>query len=159
MLAVIEGVKPRDQTEVMLAAQMAVVHLATMVFGGRLARSESIMQSEVAQRALCKIARTFAAQLEALKRNRCNCEHKVTVEEVKTNLGIAMPSLQPSSKSNGQYHAKQNGHTPQPRCGARTRSGPGQSGSHRFVGAEGQVPVIGTGPATALHGVDREFSW
>jgi hypothetical protein len=114
MLAVIEGVKPRNQLETMLAAQMAVVHMATMAFGGHLARSETIMQFEGAQRALCKLARTFAAQVEALKRDRCNCEHKVTVEEVKTNPGIATPSLQPSSESNGQYHAKQNGHAPQP---------------------------------------------
>jgi hypothetical protein len=114
MLAVIEGVKPRDQIETMLAAQMAVVHMATMAFGGRLARSESIMHFEVAERALCKLARTFATQVEALKRHRCNCEHKVTVEDVGTNAGIATPSLEPSSKSNGQYHAKQNGHAPQP---------------------------------------------
>jgi hypothetical protein len=114
MLAVIEGVKPRDQIETMLAAQMAVVHMATMAFGGHLARSETIMQFEAAQRALCKLARTFAAQAEALKRDPGNCEHKVTVEEVKTNPGIATPSLQPSSKSNGQYHAEQNGHAPQP---------------------------------------------
>jgi hypothetical protein len=114
MLAVIEGVKPKNQIETMLAAQMAVVHMATMAFGGHLARSGTIMQFEAAQRALCKLARTFAAQVEALKRDRGNCEHKVTVEEVKTNPGIATPSLQPSSKSNGQCHAEQNGHAPQP---------------------------------------------
>jgi hypothetical protein len=114
MLAVIEGVKPRDQIETMLVAQMAVVHLATMAFGGRLAKSESIMEFEIAQLGFCKLARTFAAQVEALKRDRFKCEHRITVEEVKTNPGIATPSPQPSSKSNGQYHAKQNGHAPQP---------------------------------------------
>jgi hypothetical protein len=114
MLAVIQGMKPKNQIETMLAAQMAVVHMATMAFGGHLARSATIMQFEAAQRALCKLARTFAAQVEALKRDRGNCEHKVTVEEVKTNPGIPTPSVQPSSKSNGQYHAEQNGHAPQP---------------------------------------------
>jgi hypothetical protein len=113
MLAVIEGLKPTDQIDTMLVAQMAIVHMATMAFGSRLARSESVIQSDLAQRALCKLARTFAAQVEALKRNRCNCEHRVTVEEVKANAGIATTSRQPSSKSNGQYHAKQNGHAPQ----------------------------------------------
>src|SRR5262249_51544801 len=53
MLATIEGMKPRDQVEAMLAAQMSVVHIATMAFGGYLARSETIMQLEVAQRAFC----------------------------------------------------------------------------------------------------------
>jgi hypothetical protein len=114
MLAVIEGAKPRDQIEVMLVAQMAVLHMATMAFGGRLARSKSIIEFDLAQRALCKLARNFAAQVEAFKRDRCKCEHRVTVEEVKTNPGIPTPSVQPSSKSNGQYHAEQNGHAPQP---------------------------------------------
>jgi hypothetical protein len=35
MLAVVNGVEPKDQVEAMLAAQMAAVHNATMTFGRR----------------------------------------------------------------------------------------------------------------------------
>jgi hypothetical protein len=36
MLSVIKGIEPRDQLDAMLAAQMAVVHVATMTFARRL---------------------------------------------------------------------------------------------------------------------------
>src|SRR5205823_1668389 len=36
MLSIIKGIKPRDQIEAMLAAQMATVHMATMTFARRL---------------------------------------------------------------------------------------------------------------------------
>jgi len=114
MLAVIEGIKPRDQVEAMLAAQMAVVHIATMAFGGRLARSESIMQFEVAQRALCKLAQTFAAQVEVLQRYRCQGEQKVRIEDVQPNARVTTPAPEQPSKSNGQYHGHENGHAPRP---------------------------------------------
>ena len=44
MLSVVKGVQPRDQLEVMLAAQMAAVHMATMTFARRLAHVEDILQ-------------------------------------------------------------------------------------------------------------------
>ncbi len=68
MLAVVKGIEPRDQVEAMLAAQMAAVHNATMTFARRLAHVESIRQQDSAQTASNKLARTFAAQVEALKR-------------------------------------------------------------------------------------------
>jgi hypothetical protein len=54
----------------MLAAQMAVIHTATMTFARRLANVETIEQQDSAERALNKLARTFAMQMEALKRYR-----------------------------------------------------------------------------------------
>jgi hypothetical protein len=42
LLSVIKGVKPRDQVEALLAAQMAAVHAATMTSARRLARVENI---------------------------------------------------------------------------------------------------------------------
>ena len=41
MLAVIKGIKPKDQLEAMLAAQMAAVHLATMLLGRTAGRVET----------------------------------------------------------------------------------------------------------------------
>jgi hypothetical protein len=46
MLSVVEGAKPADQFEAMLAAQMAVVHMATMTFARRLAKVDSIPQQD-----------------------------------------------------------------------------------------------------------------
>jgi hypothetical protein len=75
MLAMVKGVEPKDQVEAMLAAQMAAVHNATMTFARRLAHVENIPQQDSAERAFNKLARTFASQVEALKRYRSGGEH------------------------------------------------------------------------------------
>jgi hypothetical protein len=59
MLAVVKEVKPRDQIEAMLAAQMAAVHMATMKFARRLANVETIQEQDSAERAFNKLVRTF----------------------------------------------------------------------------------------------------
>lgn len=87
MLAVIKGIKPRDQIEIMLAAQMAAVHEAIMTFTRRLAYVELIAQQDSAERALNKLARTFATQMEALQRYRNGGEQKVMVQQVSVNEG------------------------------------------------------------------------
>ena len=87
MLSVVKGVEPKDQVEAMLAAQMAAVHNATMTFARRLAHVENIQQQDSAERAFNKLARTFAAQVEALKRYRTGGEQTVRVEHVTVNEG------------------------------------------------------------------------
>jgi hypothetical protein len=87
MLAVVKGVEPKDQVEAMLAAQMAAVHNATMTFARRLAHVDNIPQQDSAERAFNKLARTFAAQVEALKRYRSRGEQHVRVEHVTVNDG------------------------------------------------------------------------
>jgi hypothetical protein len=87
MLAVVKGIEPRDQVEAMLAAQMAAVHAATMTFARRLNHVENIPQQDSAERAFNKLARTFAAQVEALKRYRSAGEQTVRVEHVTVNEG------------------------------------------------------------------------
>jgi len=87
MLAVIDGIGPRDQTEAMLAAQMAAVHMATMTFARRLQHVENIPQQDSAERAFNKLARTFAVQIETLKRYRTGGEQRVTVQHVTVNEG------------------------------------------------------------------------
>ena len=82
MLAVVKGIEPRDQIEAMLGAQMAAVHNATMTFARRLAHAEIILQQDSAERAFNKLARTFSAQVELLKRYRSGGEQKVTVQHV-----------------------------------------------------------------------------
>ena len=85
-LAVIAAVKPRDELETMLAAQMAAIHCTTMTFARRLNHVENIPQQDSAERTLNKLARTFAVQLEALKKYR-GAEQKITVQHVTVNEG------------------------------------------------------------------------
>jgi hypothetical protein len=87
MLSIVKGVQPRDQLEAMLAAQMAAVHMATMTFARRLAHVENLLQQDSAERAFNKLARTFATQMEALKRYRTGGEQKVTVQHVTVSEG------------------------------------------------------------------------
>jgi hypothetical protein len=87
MLAVISGIKPNDQLEAMLAAQMTAVHMAMMKFVRRLDQVENIPQQDSAERALNKLARTFTTQMETLKRYRTGGEQKVTVQHVTVGEG------------------------------------------------------------------------
>jgi hypothetical protein len=87
MLAMVTGIEPRDQMEAMLAAQMAAVHNAAMTFARRLNHVDNIPQQDSAERAFNKLARTFACQLEALKRYRSNGKQTVRVEHVTVNEG------------------------------------------------------------------------
>jgi hypothetical protein len=87
MLAVVKGAKPKDQMEAMLAAQMAAVHMATMALARRLANVDNIAKQDSAERAFNKLARTFAAQAEALKRYRSRGGQTVRVEHVTVNEG------------------------------------------------------------------------
>ncbi|MFO1143170.1 MAG: hypothetical protein U1E59_12380 [Amaricoccus sp.] len=79
-MAVIQGIEPGDEIEGMLAAQMAAVHLASMVFARRLTNVETLAQQDSASNAFNKLTRTFAAQMEALKRYRTGGEQKVIVQ-------------------------------------------------------------------------------
>ena len=87
MMAVIKGIDPRDQLETLLAAQMAAVHSATMTLAKRLAQADNIPQQDSASNAFNKLARTFAAQMEALKRYRSSGDQTVTVQHVQVNDG------------------------------------------------------------------------
>lgn len=87
MISVIKGVDPQDPLEAMLAAQMSAIHMLTMEFSRRLNNVDNIPQQDSAERALNKLGRTYAAQLEALKRYRSSGEQKVTVEHVTVNTG------------------------------------------------------------------------
>jgi len=85
--SMIAGIKPRDEPEAMLAAQMAAVHNASMTFARRLAHVTNIQQQDSAERAFNKLCRTYAAQLEALKRYRTGGQQKITVKHVTVNEG------------------------------------------------------------------------
>ena len=87
MLAVVKGIRPKDHLEAMLAAQMAVVHLKTLQSAKLLDRVDTLQQQDSVVSALNKLARTFTAQVEALKRYRTGGEQKVTVQHVSVSEG------------------------------------------------------------------------
>ncbi|GAC1588358.1 MAG: hypothetical protein NVS3B5_21500 [Sphingomicrobium sp.] len=66
-LAIVNSVKPRDELEAALAAQMVAIHLMTMKVAARAIRFE--YETQTASVA-AKLARTFAIQMEALRANR-----------------------------------------------------------------------------------------
>jgi hypothetical protein len=111
MIAVIRELQPRDHIEAMLAAQMAAVHVGTMTFARRLNYTDTIRQQDSADNAFNKLARTFAAQVEALRRYRTGGEQKVRVEHVTVNAGgqaivgnVAGPGGGSPQKSEDQSH-------------------------------------------------------
>jgi hypothetical protein len=87
MLSVVKGIEPKDQVEALLAAQMAAVHTAFMTFAFRLAHVKTLPQQDSAERTFNKLARTFATQMEALKRYRRRGDQTVRVEHVTVNEG------------------------------------------------------------------------
>lgn len=86
-LAVIKGIEPRDQVEVMLGAQMAATHMASMAFARRLNHVATIPQQDSAERTLNRLQRTFVSQIEALRKYRNGGEQRVIVQHVHVNEG------------------------------------------------------------------------
>ena len=86
-LSVVKAVDPKDEVEAMLAAHMAAVHQATMSMARKLNIAEYQGPRDAAERGLTKLARTYTAQVEALKRYRSNGQQTVRVERVEVNDG------------------------------------------------------------------------
>jgi hypothetical protein len=87
-MALLNGIQPQDEIEGMLAAQMIAVHnmametlKRAMITGQTVERTESNMNHAT------KMLRTFAAQMEALKRYRTGGQQKVIVEHVHVTAG------------------------------------------------------------------------
>lgn len=109
MVATVHAIGPSDPTEALLATQMAAIHNATLDAAHRLRHVESIPQQDSASNMLNKLARTFAAQVEALKRYRVGGEQKVTVQHVTVSANQAVVGINQGGgvpqKNGGQSHA------------------------------------------------------
>lgn len=81
-ISAIRGIEPRDEVEAMLATQMVAIHNATMRVAEHFTRVENLMQFEAQEKAYNKLARTFAAQVQALKTYRTGGEQKMVVQHV-----------------------------------------------------------------------------
>lgn len=111
-LAAIHGIAPQDETEAMLAAQMVATHHTAMILLRRLQSVETIQQQDSAGTLATKLLRTYAAQLDALKRYRSKGEQRVTVQHVQVSadqavVGINTGGPGASKNSEDQPHAKQ----------------------------------------------------
>ena len=82
VIAFIKSIKPENEMEVMLAAQMAAVHVCAMDASRRYLWTSSLAGKDSAERALTKLTRTFTTQMEALKKNRAKAQQTVRVERV-----------------------------------------------------------------------------
>lgn len=87
VLSIIKDLAPRDAVERMLAVQMVATHVATVRAASSLARSNQIPQLEANSTNYNKLARTFTAQVEALKRHRSKGRQIVRVERVNVEPG------------------------------------------------------------------------
>jgi hypothetical protein len=86
MASIVKGVESRDQAESMLAAHMAVIHKLMFDLSVSLPQCMAPQQSLVLS-TINKLARTYAIQLEALKRYRSKGEQKVLVQHVNVSEG------------------------------------------------------------------------
>jgi hypothetical protein len=86
-LGVIIGVEPKDEIEAMLAAQMAAVHVCALESSRRYLWAGTLTGKDSAERALTKLTRTFATQMETLKRYRSKGQQVVRVERVTVHEG------------------------------------------------------------------------
>lgn len=89
-VAMVAGIKPNDEVEAMLAAQMAAVHYATMNAALYLNNANMLPQIDSYTNALSKLARTFTAQVEALKKYRSSGEQSIRVQHVNVNAEQAI---------------------------------------------------------------------
>jgi len=87
MVSMLKSIAPKDSLESMLAAQMVSVHVATMRSACQLACTDDIPQRESLSRVLTRLARTFAAQIEALNRHRSNGACAITVQNLSVQDG------------------------------------------------------------------------
>jgi hypothetical protein len=82
MLSIVNDIAPRDAVERMLAVQMAATHVATIRSARLLASTQNIAQVQAHYTGYNKLTRSFAAQVEALRKHRTGGKQTVTVQHV-----------------------------------------------------------------------------
>ena len=112
ILSMVRGIGPRDPTEAMLAAQMAAIHNATMDAARRLNHAENLPQQDSASNMLNKLARTFAAQIEALKKYRSTGEQSVRVTHQHVNVSANQAVVGISQGGGGAHGNESQSHAP-----------------------------------------------
>ena len=86
-LAFVEGAKPRDEIECALVIQMACTHSAAMAVLDRLGKAAGERTVAAMASAAARLLRSYATQVEALRRLRNGGSQTVRVEHVYVNEG------------------------------------------------------------------------
>lgn len=79
-LAAIQAIGPRDAVESLLATQMVAIHQATIRHTRLLAYSGTLERMALDEKALNRLARTYAAQTETLNKYQTKGKQKITVK-------------------------------------------------------------------------------
>jgi len=121
-LAALVGIRPKDEIEGMIAAQMLAAHNAAMeCYRRAMLREQTFEGRRENLNQANKLSRTYTTLLEALNRHRGKGEQKVTVEHVHVHAGgqavvgmVETPGGGDRPKSEDQPYAKQIARTTQP---------------------------------------------
>jgi hypothetical protein len=87
VLAAIDGIRPTDEIEAMLAVQMVATHETAMEMLSRAKQAESTSRFQEYGSLAVKLLRTYTAQVEAIARLRRSGEQRVIVQHVNVNEG------------------------------------------------------------------------
>jgi hypothetical protein len=87
MPSIVRDIAPRDAIERMLAVQMAATHVAMMRAGKFLRGADQLPQYQAHEVAFNRLARTYAAQMEALRKHRNGGKQTVVVQHVNVEDG------------------------------------------------------------------------
>lgn len=86
-LAVIDGIRPENEVEALLAVQMAMSHVLTMQAMSRAHWAEEVEKQQIVSNLAIKFGRLFTLQMEALAKLRRKGEQIVRVEHVHVHPG------------------------------------------------------------------------
>jgi len=87
VVSFIKSIAPENEVEALLAAQMATVHICAMNASQRYLYATSLDAKDSSERALTKLTRTYATQMETLKKYRAKAQQTVRVERVNVESG------------------------------------------------------------------------
>jgi hypothetical protein len=87
LVSIIAEIKPRDSAERMLAVQIVATHLAMVRAGRWLSNSTNLPQAQTHTNGYTKLARTYTAQMEALRKHRNGGKQTVVVQHVNVEDG------------------------------------------------------------------------
>jgi len=126
LLAVVDGVRPANEIEAMLACQIAVTHRLAMDLVRRTQRAEQIPQFEANGRLAAKFLNAFASQVELLNRLQRGPAQHVRVEHVHVHQGgQAIVGNVASGRDRGGESAKSDNQPQAPQLnGAEPRPNP-----------------------------------
>jgi hypothetical protein len=86
-LALIEGEKPKGETECAIVIQMALIHSATMAVLGRLSGAYGDRSVSAAATAVSRLSRSFSTLVETLRRLRNGGSQVIRIERVEVKNG------------------------------------------------------------------------